>query len=212
MTISTCAVDVLIRDAVAVVAVPPHVTVEQDLSPDLPLIEVDANQLRRVFVNLVQNGCEAIPTSRRGRVQVSATATGGEVVIAIADEGGGIPPEVRARIFDALFTTKARGTGLGLAVAARVVERHGGALALESSTAAGGSWSSTTSRRSCSPSAPTSSSRASTWSRPTARRAPSSWSPPGASTWCSPTCGCPGWTASRCSASCGAATPRSRSS
>ena len=73
----------------------------------------------------------------RGLIQVVVTSDGGMCHISIADRGPGIPPDVRDRLFTPFFTTKARGTGLGLSTAKRLVEAHGGTLTIESPTTGG---------------------------------------------------------------------------
>lgn len=84
--------------------------------------------LRRVLLNLVSNALEAMP--RGGALDVRLAQRDGRVVLELADTGVGVPPEVRARLFEPYFTTRSTGTGLGLAIAKRVVEDHGGAIEL----------------------------------------------------------------------------------
>jgi len=96
--------------------------------PELPL---DADQLKEVFVNLVINACDALVTG--GTITVTEETglmepMGEVVVIRIADNGPGIPPDILDRVFDPFFSTKEEGSGLGLAIARRVVEEHGGWL------------------------------------------------------------------------------------
>jgi len=87
-----------------------------------------------VLINLVRNGAEAIEGT--GTVTLRARAArapvaGGDtdaVILEVSDTGKGIPPEVEKRLFDPFFSTKETGTGLGLPIAARIVERHGGTL------------------------------------------------------------------------------------
>jgi signal transduction histidine kinase len=103
----------------------------------LPVVAVDAEQIKQVLVNLIKNAAEAMPEG--GDVDVSvgtrADASGAPlVVVRIRDHGGGITDDVRERLFEPFFTTKEGGTGLGLCVAARIVASHGGRLVLESST------------------------------------------------------------------------------
>ena len=102
-------------------------------SPEL-LIRVDSGHLKQVLVNLVRNAAEAI--DGKGTVTLRTRAArarlGGReaaaVILEVADDGKGIPPEVEKRLFDPFFSTKETGTGLGLSIAARIVERHGGVL------------------------------------------------------------------------------------
>jgi signal transduction histidine kinase len=89
----------------------------------------DRDQLRRAAVNLVRNAVEAAPAA--SVVELVARADGEEAVIEVADRGRGLTPEARERLFRPFFTTKERGTGLGLALAKKVADAHGGTLALE---------------------------------------------------------------------------------
>jgi signal transduction histidine kinase len=89
----------------------------------------DRDQLRRAAVNLVRNAVEASPAS--GLVELSARMADGDAVVEISDRGPGLTPEARERLFRPFFTTKERGTGLGLALAKQVADAHGGALALD---------------------------------------------------------------------------------
>ena len=97
----------------------------------------DAKRLERVFHNLLLNACEAVgPHS--GRVWVEIRASGDSAEVRIGDSGRGIPDYLRSKIFDPFFTEgKANGTGLGLTVAQKIVEDHGGSLRVESSSASG---------------------------------------------------------------------------
>lgn len=97
-------------------------------------IQVDPEQIKQVLINLVQNAADSIVHD--GTITLSARherkrLTNGEtdvVILEVADTGRGIPPEVQKRLFDPFFTTKESGTGLGLPIAARIVQNHGGAL------------------------------------------------------------------------------------
>ena len=84
--------------------------------------------LQRVLVNLISNAAEASPAGRTVTVSVGA-ARDGQIAVRVADEGTGLADEVLDRIFDPFFTTKEHGTGLGLTIAHRLVEAHGGQLA-----------------------------------------------------------------------------------
>ncbi len=97
-------------------------------------VRIDPAQIKQVLINLVQNAAEAI--GRDGTITISARADVMRLdkgrtkvlVIEVADDGPGIPPEVEKRLFDPFFSTKDTGTGLGLAIASRLVAKHGGAL------------------------------------------------------------------------------------
>jgi len=103
---------------------------------DLPLVAVDEGQLRQALVNLVRNAREASP--RDGEIAlVVAHAGEDQVAICVDDEGPGIPAKVRSSIFDPFYTTKQRGTGLGLAVTRSIVEAHGGTIRCEERPAGG---------------------------------------------------------------------------
>jgi signal transduction histidine kinase len=101
------------------------------------MVYADAQQVKQVLINLIQNSAESI--GRNGAITLSARREIGELdsrtrpvaILAVRDTGNGIPPEVEARLFDPFFTTKDGGTGLGLAVSARIVEKHGGLLRYE---------------------------------------------------------------------------------
>ena len=94
---------------------------------DAPLTwRIDARRLRHALVNILQNAVQAVPAAEPPRVNV--TEQGRQLLIEVRDFGPGLPPDVQGRVFDPFFTTRTNGTGLGLAVAQRVVEMHGGTL------------------------------------------------------------------------------------
>jgi signal transduction histidine kinase len=98
------------------------------------LVHADAQQLKQVLINLIQNSAENI--GRNGTITLRLRHESAElngrtkpaVILVVEDTGKGIPPEVEMRLFDPFFTTKEGGTGLGLAISARIVEKHGGLL------------------------------------------------------------------------------------
>jgi two-component system CheB/CheR fusion protein len=94
---------------------------------NLPMVG-DEELIRAAVLNLLLNAAQAM--AGRGRIRVSLRRTDGAAVIEIADDGPGIPDDIRTRVFEPFFTTKARGGGLGLPIARRTAELHGGALSL----------------------------------------------------------------------------------
>ncbi len=115
------------------------VSFECRFEPNLPLVQGDRDRLEQVFVNLLANGAQAI--QGRGRVTVMASLrTGGTWVdLVVTDTGAGIKPEDRSRIFELFFTTKevGLGSGLGLSIVRRIVQDHGGHVAVESTPGTG---------------------------------------------------------------------------
>jgi PAS domain S-box-containing protein len=112
------------------------VDVTLDLAPDVPLILADADQLHQVMLNLVINAQQSLqeqPTPRRIRIRSRFDTASGDVQVSVADNGPGVPVDLRARVFDPYFTTKpiGIGTGVGLAVSLGIVEAHGGTLTLD---------------------------------------------------------------------------------
>jgi two-component system NtrC family sensor kinase len=107
-----------------------------ELAHDVPLIFADADQLHQVMLNLIINAQQSLqehPAPRRLRVTTAFDATAGVVRVRVADNGPGIPPALRARIFEPYFTTKpiGVGTGVGLAVSLGIAEAHGGTLVVD---------------------------------------------------------------------------------
>jgi signal transduction histidine kinase len=109
------------------------VTLEVALTPDLPSIVADENQLRQALLNLLRNAADAVEDVGGGRVTI-ATARGsdGSVEVRVSDDGPGIAAELMPRLFDPFFSTKERGTGLGLALTQQIIREHGGELRVES--------------------------------------------------------------------------------
>jgi signal transduction histidine kinase len=118
----------LLEGAVAASHLPPGVEVTMTAAPG-DSANLDLDQITRVLTNLLINAGQAMDGA--GRIRMEAARSDGEARIRVADSGPGIPAEIRYRIFEALFTTKAKGTGLGLALCRRIVESHGGTIVLE---------------------------------------------------------------------------------
>ena len=109
------------------------ISVVREYDPSAQRIEANAAELNQVWTNLIDNALDAMGGG--GTLTVSTHADGDGVIVAVADTGGGMSPEVRAHAFDPFFTTKdvGKGTGLGLDISRRiVVERHNGSIDIES--------------------------------------------------------------------------------
>ncbi|WP_042455899.1 ATP-binding protein [Neobacillus dielmonensis] len=99
----------------------------------LPLIYCESNQLKKVFINLIKNAIEGMPAGGKITVIINQQVEGnGQIHIAIQDEGMGIPKEQLKRLGEPFYTTKERGTGLGLMVSYKIIEEHKGSIWAES--------------------------------------------------------------------------------
>jgi len=105
------------------------VAIHTSLAREIPYVMADRVQLQQALMNLLLNGIEATPHSKGGELTVkSQLAPDGQLLVSISDTGIGIPPENFERIFDAFFTTKAQGTGLGLPITRSIIQSHGGRI------------------------------------------------------------------------------------
>jgi len=111
------------------------VAVKTKLSQNLTATPADATQLQQVLVNLVKNAMQAMTTGGTLTLQTGETSDG--VWVSVADTGGGIPQERINRIFEPFYTTKKKGTGLGLMIVQRIVRAHNGRIELESNVGRG---------------------------------------------------------------------------
>jgi signal transduction histidine kinase len=108
----------------------PGVAIYKNYQPDIPPFPFDAELMERVFYNLLLNAAQA--TASGGAVTLKTRAAGNVVEIAVIDRGAGIDPKQRESIFNPFFTTKPEGVGLGLAIVSKIVDEHGGKIAVES--------------------------------------------------------------------------------
>jgi signal transduction histidine kinase len=131
-------VDEMVEKAIERIQVPEGVTLLKQLSLNGTQAMVDEDELRQVLVNLMENACQAMTSG--GTLTVGTKAQGERVAIDISDTGCGIPQEHLSKIFAPFFTTKSRGTGLGLAVVKKIVERHQGSITVESKVGEGTSF------------------------------------------------------------------------
>jgi signal transduction histidine kinase len=113
-------------DFVRPVAARQGLSVRVETDPAVPAMEIDRVLLRQAILNLVKNGVEAM--SRGGELTLATRSDGEAVEIVVSDTGSGISEKVGQQLFEAFFTTKPQGTGLGLGIARQIVEEHGGEL------------------------------------------------------------------------------------
>ena len=106
----------------------------EEISPDLPTVELDAGQMKQVLINLTQNAIQAMPTGGTLTVRVNRTEEDGvgHVILTVEDTGEGIKPDDLESVFSPFFTTKTYGTGLGLVISKQIIEDHGGQIAANS--------------------------------------------------------------------------------
>jgi len=107
-----------------------NIKVSKDYAQDLPLINVDVNQIGQVILNMLINASQAMPGG--GKIDIKTYAKDGYACLQISDTGIGIPEEHIDKIFDPFFTTKSSGTGMGLSVSYGIIERHGGKIEVQS--------------------------------------------------------------------------------
>ena len=127
-----CALGEIIEDCVGFVeseARKRHVQIDTAM-PLLPPVLADRLMLEQVLLNLMRNGMEAMSSTPAGQrvLRIAAEIVDGEVVVTIADQGCGISPEAREKLFSAFFTTKAEGMGVGLSICRSIIEFHRGRL------------------------------------------------------------------------------------
>ncbi len=135
--LSAVNVNALCREsAAAAMASGPGSRIDLDLDPALSSITTDAERMRIVLVNVLVNARHAVNGNGPG-VTLSSRASGGHVLLVVADQGAGIAPDDLAQVFDPYFTTKRGGTGLGLPIAKNIVEGLGGTITVSSAAGRG---------------------------------------------------------------------------
>jgi signal transduction histidine kinase len=111
------------------------IVVEQELRSDLPLLQLDRDQMKQASYNVIKNSLEAM--KRHGTLRIRTDMDDTHVLIRFVDTGGGMSAQNLSRVFEPYFTTKPSGTGLGLLIVRRIVREHGGELSIESSQGKG---------------------------------------------------------------------------
>jgi nitrogen fixation/metabolism regulation signal transduction histidine kinase len=115
---------------------PENIEIKVDLAENIPQLMADSDQMRQVLHNLIGNAVEAMPTG--GKISVTThLETDENIVMEITDTGCGMSEEVMQKIFTPYFTTKEKGTGLGMAIVAQIIEEHGGSISVESTQGVG---------------------------------------------------------------------------
>lgn len=131
-------VETFLRETLEVCVLPSAIAVSLDFPPELARPMGDPAQLRIAFSNLIRNARDAMPDG--GRLTIAAYAQDDSLLVSIRDTGPGIAPEHLDHIMEPLFTTKARGIGLGLAISRAIVEKHHGRLSVTSTPGDGATF------------------------------------------------------------------------
>jgi signal transduction histidine kinase len=111
------------------------IVVDQELRSDLPMLELDRDQMKQALYNVIKNSLEAM--NRRGILRIRSDMDDTHVLIRFSDTGGGISAENLSRVYEPYFTTKSTGSGLGLLIVRRIVREHGGELSIQSTDGKG---------------------------------------------------------------------------
>ncbi len=112
-----------------------RVDIVREFDPELPPIEVDADQIRQVAINLILNAGAAMPEG--GTLTITTGREEARAIITFSDTGCGIPEDEQEKIFEPFFTTRERGTGLGLAITRQIIEQHHGLVSIASNPGKG---------------------------------------------------------------------------
>jgi len=120
----------LIETTISEIRIPQGIQIEKNYDPDVPIMNLAPERMRQVITNLIQNSIQAV--GKEGTIYVETRKYEKYVAIRIKDDGAGIAPDDLEKIFEPLYTTRARGVGLGLSNVKRVIEAHGGKINVES--------------------------------------------------------------------------------
>jgi len=128
----------LLNETLSTIAIPPYVKVSVTVDKGAETLNADPDLIKRVFMNLITNAIQAMPQG--GELEITAQKNGEEELISFRDTGVGVSQETLPKLFGPLFTTKAQGQGLGLAVCKRVMEAHGGTITVDSTVGKGSTF------------------------------------------------------------------------
>ncbi len=129
-SVSPTRIERLIEDTLSHTTLPENIELIKKIDTELPEIEIDPDQIRQVLLNVITNAAQAMPEG--GKLTIGAEQDNSLLKIQITDTGSGIPDQNLGKIFDPLYTTKAKGIGLGLAVCKSIVTRHNGNIEAKS--------------------------------------------------------------------------------
>jgi PAS domain S-box-containing protein len=132
-----CDVNQVVEEVLSSVEIPSNMAVKKELKERIPMIQADSYQIQRVCFNLVSNAVSAMPEGGSLEIKTEVDKEEENIAISIADTGKGIPKENMEKVFEPLFTTKARGIGLGLSLCKKYVEAHEGRIEVESEVGKG---------------------------------------------------------------------------
>ena len=135
LILSMVEVNSYLRELLLSYPLPTHITLQEKLDPESVRIKVDAEEIKQALRNIIANAVESMPNG--GTLTVGTQVGRRLVCIYIEDTGTGLTDEVRQEMFSPFFTTKARGTGLGLAVVRKAITRHKGKLFIKSALGKG---------------------------------------------------------------------------
>jgi PAS domain S-box-containing protein len=129
LQLEKCTPKSLLLNSLSKIKVPERISILDHTSDDLEMFS-DAPKMEKVFASIIQNAIDATP--EKGTIEIRSALQGSDVKITFADSGTGIPENVLPKIFSPLITTKAKGMGMSLAICKRIVDAHGGKVAVES--------------------------------------------------------------------------------
>ncbi len=134
-SVSPTRIEGVIEEALSRTPIPENIELTKGMDTALPEVEIDPDQIQQVLINIITNAIQAMPEG--GKLTIGAREEEKSLEMEIADTGGGIPGEAMDKIFDPLFTTKAKGIGLGLAVCKSIIDRHEGHIEVRSKVGKG---------------------------------------------------------------------------